>query len=265
MKRYILFFIGVFLIPIGCIASVNTNTRTQENPLVPKDVIINNYNINDILNTPAVSSNEKVYDFADLITDSEKEKIIKKIKQYNKTTGMESIVVITSNLNGFSLSNYAYNFYDYNDFSNDGVILVIYIDQIEPHLFMGNIGNAVTTYSDQRIKQILSYIYKNVKENNYYSAISDYEKIIKGFYVHDNENDGEYKINQQGDFYLTVPWIELIILSFSLTFIVVFLLLKVLKKKVKKLESDFLERSLDSSTLIVKLVSDEKITNDVSG
>ena len=47
---------------------------------------------------------------------------------------MESIVVITSNLNGFSLSNYAYNFYDYNDFgigsSYDGVLFLIDMDKI---------------------------------------------------------------------------------------------------------------------------------------
>lgn len=261
MKRYVFLFIGLILMPISCFAT-NTNIRTQDNPLVPKDVIVNKNNINDIINTPAVSSEEKLYDFASLITDSEKNKIVNKIEQFKKTTGMESIVVITDNLNGFSLSNYAYNFYDYNDFANDGVILVVYIDQVEPRIFMGNLGNAVTTYTDQRIKQILSYIYNDIKVGNYYSAISDYEKIINGFYVHDNNKDGEYKINKDGKFYLSIPWAELIVLSLSLTFIIMFFLLKLMKKKEKKLDSDFLKRSLDSSTLIVKIVSDEKIGED---
>lgn len=262
MKRFLLLLSLLFLIPINCFASVKTNTRTRDNLLVPKDVIVNN-NLNDILNTPAVSSDEKVYDFIDLFSELDREKIIKKVSHYKKITGMDTVIVITNDLKGFSLSDYSYHFYDYNDFDYDGIILVIYIDKEKPRIFMGSMGKAISFYSDRRIKQTLSYIYKDIKNKNYYQAVFDYQNIVEGFYVHDMENAGTYYIDKEGNFVLAIPWIELIVLSFSLTFIMVFFLLNVFKKKKKKLNDDFLERSLDSSTLIVKLLSEEKITEDI--
>ena len=133
--RYIKYVLIIFfLVPITCMASTNTYQRTRENLIVPKDVIVDNNNINDILNTPAVSSMEKVYDYANLYSEEEENNLFQQISDYIDKSSIDVALVTTRDLNGFSLSDYAYHFYDYNDFKDSGVVFVIYIDSVEPHI-----------------------------------------------------------------------------------------------------------------------------------
>lgn len=143
MKKFKFIIFGLFIFFIvnnNVFASTNTYTRTKEAPLVPKDVVVDENNINNILNTPAVSSSEKVYDYADLLTDDEEKKLVTNINEYISNSIIDVAIVTTNNLNGYSISEYAYNFYDYNDFMSDGVVFVIKVGGSEPEIFMGNSG-----------------------------------------------------------------------------------------------------------------------------
>ena len=82
IKFVVFWFILFFIFSINVNASSNTYTRSNNNLLVPKDVIVTSENINAILNTPAVSSSEKIYDFANLLTDAEEKKLFKEINEY---------------------------------------------------------------------------------------------------------------------------------------------------------------------------------------
>ena len=73
--KLLIVFILFISIPKNCLASTNTLTRTREKPLVPDRVIVDENNIDEILLTPAVSSNEKIYDFAELYTEEEEKKL----------------------------------------------------------------------------------------------------------------------------------------------------------------------------------------------
>lgn len=259
MKKKLLIIILLFtflFIPHCCMASVKTYQRTSDNYLVPKDVIVNSNNVVNVLKTPAVASSEKIYDFADLFSEEEKKEIYKKIEQYIKKSNMDSIIVTTKELNGLSLSDYTYNFYDYNDFKDNGVIFVIYIKDTEPEIFMGTGGTASVYYTDSIIKQTLMHVYKNIASKNYYQSLLDYCKIVDGVYSLTQERQGTYKVNDSGDVSLVTPWFEIIVLAGSLTFIIVFALYKVVKKKNENEISDMLETRLDNSTLIVKMEYD---------
>src|SRR5574344_564031 len=135
MKKFKFIIFGLFIFFIvnnNVFASTNTYIRTKEAPLVPKDVVVDENNINNILNTPAVSSSEKVYDYADLLTDDEEKKLVTNINEYISNSIIDVAIVTTNNLNGYSISDYAYNFYDYNDFMSDGVVFVIKVGGSEP-------------------------------------------------------------------------------------------------------------------------------------
>ena len=70
MKRYIklsLVFFVLFIFNITLVsASTNTNTRTEDNYLINDWIEVTDSNRGNILNTPAVNAEEKIYDFADL-------------------------------------------------------------------------------------------------------------------------------------------------------------------------------------------------------
>ena len=261
---FVILFICFLMIPSNCFASVNTNQRTKDNLLIPNDVLVDNHNINDILNTPSVSSDEKVYDFADLLTAEEESKIFKNIQQFLNNSDMDTAFVTTNDLGGFSLSDYAYHFYDYNDFKDNGVIFVIYMGDNEPRIFMGNGGNASLIYTDSIIKQTLSYVYKNISVKNYYQAVDDYYTILDGFYSKSQGEKKEYKIGSSGEVVEVIPLLEMIILSISSTFIIVFLVLTIMKKKIKKKHGNILDSRLDMSTLIVKTEYDKYVDSSTS-
>jgi uncharacterized protein len=238
----------------------------MDNLRVPSDVTVTNDNYMDILNTPSVSSSEKIYDFADLYSESEELELYNSVSEYIKNTKIDVGIVTTRNLSGFSISDYAYNFYDYNDFSEEGVIFIIYVGGDEDEIFMGNSGktngDVFSIYSDSRINAILSYTYKDIESGNYYTATSNYIKIIDGFYTKDRGSN--YKVDSNGNIIKTIPWIEVLILSITLTFIIVFIFICKLKNNSKDSLNSILDKKLDTSTLIIKTNSDNLVDTIVS-
>ena len=62
------------------LALEKTYERTRDNLLVPDGITVNDDNIDAILNTKAVDAEDKIYDYANLFTAEEEEKLLKKIK-----------------------------------------------------------------------------------------------------------------------------------------------------------------------------------------
>ena len=78
---YLLLIVILFsfcIVPVS--ASTNTFSRTEDNLLVSSDITVTSQNIDNILNTPAVDASEKVYDFAELLTLSEEEKLYHQVE-----------------------------------------------------------------------------------------------------------------------------------------------------------------------------------------
>ena len=86
---YLLFSFGIFFLSfISVQASVNTYTRTDSDYLVPDYIDVTGSNRDNVLSTPAVDASEKVYDFADLLTDSEEKKIYNQVIEYIDKTDL---------------------------------------------------------------------------------------------------------------------------------------------------------------------------------
>ena len=199
MKKYKLIIFSLvlfFLLGINVNATNKTYPRTNNNLLLPKDVVVTDDNLQHILNTPAVDSKEKVYDFADVLSDPEEEKILKSIKKFIKSSGYDSVVVTTNNLNGYKMTDYSYNFYDYNDFKDNGLIFVIFVNESNPEIFMttNSLSTDADVYKiynkDDRVKQTLAYVYKDVQNKEYYSAVDKYLTVVQGFYDLEKGSNG---------------------------------------------------------------------------
>lgn len=253
--RYIvLSFVMFFIFTINTSASTNTYTRTSDNLLIPSDVVVDSNNINNIMKTPSVSSSEKLYDFADLLTDSEEEKLIKRINKYVNSSTIDVAIVTTNDLLGFSIDDYAYNFYDYNDFMKDGIVFVIYIGGNEPEIYMGNSGDTegkvFTIYTDYWINQILDYVYKDIKVGKYYSACNKYVDSLDALV--DVERNGNYRMDGNGNLIKNIPWVEIVVLSLTLTFIIIVIIYSKAMSMKKLSYADRLDDCVDKSNLMVK-------------
>lgn len=244
-------------------ADVDVIPRTEENPLVPDGVAVDDSNRDIILKTPAVDASKKIYDFADLLTDKEEYKLYLSLKKYTKETHLDAIVVTTDDLLDLNFDEYVNNFYFYNKFDINAVIFVISVAEEKPNLFMAGHGEkAESIYSDSRISETLKYIYNDVKKEDYYKVVDDYVNILFGFYNLDRE--GNYRVNRNGNVVIAIPYIEISIIACSLT--IIFIIISFIKlMSMNRLSSSFHYTDLlDSSSMSVITDTDEMIDTVVS-
>ena len=114
--------------------------RTPGNLLLPSDVDMTKISVDAVMRVPAVDAKAKIYDFADLLTDAEESQIYIQLNEFTNNTGLDAVIVTTSDLAGFAMSDYTYNFYDYNDFKDNGIAFVIYVSEDTRSIYMGNNG-----------------------------------------------------------------------------------------------------------------------------
>lgn len=175
-------------------ASTNTKERSEQDYLVADWVKVTESNKYNILSTPAVDATEKVYDFADLFTDSEEQQLYTEIRKYIDNHNMD-LAVVTINNNNKTPQEYSDDFYDYNDFDQKGGVLFL-IDMYNREIYMSTTGSAIKMYNDYRVNQALDMVYKYMSDKRYYNGVQEYISIISN-YAYDGipNNSGHKKSN----------------------------------------------------------------------
>lgn len=189
MKKTIYAIILCLLSITICYASTNTYERTEDNLRVNKKWEIDRYNINDVLETPSVDASEKVYDFANILTDEEEKEVKELIDKFIKHTGFDLVFVSDSFTYSYDSQNedYAANFYDYNDFGIDdeyysGIVLFRNANSTDPYYGSYYFGEAQLYYSEDIYNEILDDIYSDFRSSNYLSGIKKFIKESTKYY-----------------------------------------------------------------------------------
>jgi len=258
--KFIFIFIVSFLIfsiDINVNAEVKTYTRTEQNLLVPDHIKVDENNTKAILETPAVDQSQKIYDFLDILDDNEEKKIYNQIKKYIDDTSLQLVILTSDNVGSKRPFDYMNDFYQYNDFDTNGIIFFVYKGEKEYEIYMGTMGDVASIYNDNRINQTLAYVYKSLEEEKYYECFNNYIKIVSGFYELDHNENA--KIDETGKVVKGFPWIEIIILSSTLTFVIMVLLIMNDKKKgnITKVNK------LNMNTLVIKKGEDNVVNTDL--
>lgn len=197
MKKIFISIYTIFLILLtttNVYASTNTYDRMSlTNYGVNKNVGDINSKLSNILNTKSVNASEKVYDFADILTDEEEANLKIQIDQFISDNNMDMVIVTDNFSYNYDSENakYADDFYDYNDFGLDikyysGVLLLRNAYEADPYYHMSTTGSAQLYLNDSRIDSILDDIYYDIKNGNYYEGFSKWirytdQKIKSGY------------------------------------------------------------------------------------
>lgn len=209
LKQLLIITLCLFLNITTVFASTKTYERTQEN----------NYGINKKLphanitmakRIPLVNASEKIYDYADILTEEEEKKAHEMIEKFIKKTKMDMVFVsINENFTHKQVEDYACDFYDYNDFGIDfqnysGLIIIrnnsTYANG-KKYYYIATSGLARLYYDDGgRLEYILDDIYDSFINEDYLEginilvdkSISYYEKgyvsKYKNAYIDENGN-----------------------------------------------------------------------------
>lgn len=239
MKRYVRYlFLIIFvysLFILNCYASTNTYVRTDDDLKVPGDVVVDSNNHDEILSTPSVSASEKIYDYAELLSEEEEKKLYNKILEFSKNSSFDAVIVTTRDLGGKTLDKYTYNFYDYNDFGKEGVIFVIDVtNSSKPSIFIGTCGpkdsEIFGIYSNGIVNKSLKYLYDNsITKGNYYEASFNFIKIVNGLYIQKKTNN--LTIDSDGRVVKIVPIFEVTVIALAVTFIIVMIMITRVKTR----------------------------------
>ena len=154
--------------------------------------------------TPKVDATDKVYDFAELLSDSEENELYGDIINFTENYNLDAVVVTINYNSKSSAKDYADDFYDYNDFgvgqTNDGILFLIDMDNRE--MWMSTTGTAQLIYDDYRIDKILDATYDKIADEDYYGCASAF--IEKSSYYASlgipSSNENSY-VDENGDYH----------------------------------------------------------------
>lgn len=235
IKSFILIFILLFVGIINCYAEKNTTSV----------------------------NNKRIFDYADLYSSNQEKNLNKKVKEFIDSSKIDPIIVTVDKLEGKTISEYAMDFYKSHKFKSNAVVFVIYINEVEPQIYMYGIGKkAAKCYTDDRIGEILEYVYDYVEKKEYYEATDKYMDIIQGFY--DLDQRDSYYLNDEGKIVRYIPWIEIIILSLTIPFILIMLFIYQINSNNKVNKDSILDDKLDKEKLIINTEKDELIDINIS-
>lgn len=157
---------------------------------------------------PKVDNSEKVYDYADLLTEEEEKELYELSLDYIEKYKMD-LVFVTINENPYGktdrdISLYAEDFYEYSEFgvgnTHDGLIILIDMDNRAPCVTAT--GNAILIFDDVRKETMNDNAYNYLASGEYYEAFRSYnEDAVE--YAKDGipESNKYYCIDEDGEYY----------------------------------------------------------------
>lgn len=240
------FISAYILLPTTVNAEVTTYNREElKNYGVNKKWNINTNNKDNILKTYAVDSNQKVYDFSNVLTDEEEQKLTDRMNSFTEKYKID-IVILTDNYQYTEDSQnttFATDFYDYNDFGinyekYDGVMLFRNTYEQNPYFDAYSFGNAQLYFYDTRLSNTLDYIYDDIHSKAYYSGFNKFIDKMEEYY-----NEGkltDYYVDESGflqkqktaSYYLKMIGLSMLI-ALVITGIIIYILIKKNKMVLK--------------------------------
>lgn len=193
MKKILRLFIFTILM-ISFTYPVNASTITYErneanNYGVNKKWYVGAANKYNVENTPLVDASEKIYDFADILTDEEENEILIDVKNFIETTNMDMVILTVNMPYSYDDKNheYATDFYDYNDFGIDfekysGVLLLRNSWESDPYYNVYMFGNSQLYYNFDRSEAMLDSIYYDFRSHNYLSGYKEFISSYLNYY-----------------------------------------------------------------------------------
>lgn len=125
--------------------------------------------INSVL---AFDTTKKVYDYANVLSESEEENLKEKALEFIGKYNMDMALVTVKHHEKSTTQAYAQDFYDYNGFGvgddSSGILFVIDFTFGYRDIYMTTTGSAINMYNDYRIEKILDSVAEE-KDETYYN------------------------------------------------------------------------------------------------
>ena len=128
---------------------------------------------------------QRVFDYADVLTDSEETYLEDKCKEYSLKDELDYVIVTTDNSEGKSAMEYADDFFANNGFGynkemGDGTLFLVTFDTRK--YWFSTSGNAINNIDDNEISCMNEEIEKDLRNADYFEAFEKYITLTSKAY-----------------------------------------------------------------------------------
>lgn len=141
---------------------------------------------------PALAQPVRLVDEAGLLADWDAEDLSEKLDAISNEHNLDVVVVTANTLNGQSPRNYADDFFDYNGYSADGILLLVSIEDRD--WWISTAGHGITAFTDAGIEYLGEQFVPFLSEGEYAQAFDTYATLCDEFLTQ-AENGDPYDVN----------------------------------------------------------------------
>ena len=121
----------------------------------------------------------RLVDQADLLTDAQEAALLSKLDTISNKHGMDVVVVTTDTLEGKSPTAYADDFYDYNGYSEDSILLLVSMEDSD--WWISTAGYGITAFTDAGIEYLGNRFVPSLSDGDYTRALEIYADHCDAF------------------------------------------------------------------------------------
>ena len=121
----------------------------------------------------------RLVDQADLLTDAQEAALLSKLDTISNKHGMDVVVVTADTLEGKSPTAYADDFYDYNGYCEDGILLLVSMEDSD--WWISTAGYGITAFTDAGIEYLGNRFVPSLSDGDYAGAFEIYANTCDEF------------------------------------------------------------------------------------
>lgn len=118
-------------------------------------------------------------DNADLLTDGEESVLLSKLENISSDQQMDIVIVTVNGLDGETPRDYADDFYDFNCYAEDGVLLLISMEDSDWYISTSGFG--ITAITDAGREYMAEQFVDDLGDGYYYDAFVTYADLCNEF------------------------------------------------------------------------------------
>lgn len=139
---------------------------------------------------PADISGIRLIDGAGLLTKSQRGNIKNRLDEISNKHNCDIVIVTTNTLNGKTPMVYADDFFDYNGYSENGILLLISMEDRD--WYISTAGSGISAVTDAGWQYIGDEIVEYLSDGDYNSAFKRYADLCDDFLTHKEETGEPY-------------------------------------------------------------------------
>lgn len=125
---------------------------------------------------------DRVVDMAGLLTDSEISRLSETLEGIRADWGMDVVIVTTGDLQGKSATAYADDYYDFNGYGEDGILLLVSI--AEQQWAVSTAGYGMDVFTDAGIDYMAEQFLPDLSDGDYTEAFVTFAELCETYIYH---------------------------------------------------------------------------------